>query len=547
MRELCVPRLWLLSISVAVALFSSCAEAQAPTRLGLGARLDVGGEAERYLRVLELAGVSPPQHWTIRPLSARSAGFPENVPHPWRDRWDPVKRSDLLPHLLRPSVRVIGNSAFPAQWGGGPTWAGRGFTVESQIGFVWNLWALRVQVAPTAFIAQNSTFTLAVNGLSEDAAMRDARVPFTVDVPQRFGVKSYGRIDPGASTVELRLPVLSLGVSTAPQSWGPAIDYPLVLGTNSGGFAHAYLSTTAPVRIGPVNFHGLVLVGALKQSPWSPVTEGVKDRNTAGTVMTVGLRYLPGLELGFSRFIHAPADTRLPSPSFVKRLFSTGLSGQGSTNLSNENGLASFFARWALPGAGIEAYGEYYREDYSLDTRWFLQYPDDFGAYMLGVQRVYLTASSNLRTFRVEVVNGEPSSSNRGERGNRFGSMLVSNPIYQHSSVRQGHTNRGLLLGSPEAFGGAAVRLTHDRYTSKGRTSWIFERALRLDYIAAAAAGTAQPHPDVIISLRGEFLRFMDTREVTFSFAPTLDLNRNLQRGNDVFNLNASVSVRGLR
>ena len=546
MRELRAPRL-LLSITVAAALHASCAAAQSPVGLGPGGRLDVGGEAERYLRALELAGSAPAHHWTIRPLTAGKTGFSVDSAHPWQERWKAAKRGGTLPRLLRPSVRVIGNSTFPVQWGRGPTWAGRGFTVEAQAGFEWNVGVLHVQVAPTGFITQNSAFTLAANGLTGEDALRDARVPGGIDAPQRFGERSYGRIDAGASMAELRLPFLLVGVSTAARSWGPAVDYPLVLGPSSGGFAHAYVGTRAPVNIGPVSFHGLVLAGSPEQSAWSPATQGVKGRTTAGTVLTVGSRYVPGLEVGFVRFVHQPSDAQMPSPSFVARLFSTGLSRQGSVNLGSENGLASFFARWAFPGAGIEVYGEYYREDYSFDTRWLLQYPDDFGAYMLGLQRVYVASGKTLRAFRIEVVNGEPSTSNRGERGDRFGSMAVSNPIYQHSGVRQGHTNRGLFLGSPEAFGGAAVRMTLDRYTPKGRTSWVLERALRLDWLASTPTTTEGPHPDVMISLRGEVVRFIGAREFTLSVAPAFDLNRNLQPGHDVFNLNASFSVRGLR
>lgn len=537
MRELRVPHRWLLPLATAVALSSLPAQGQSPVGVGLGGGVDVGGEAERYLRVLELAGMASAHHWSLRPLAAGKNGFALDSAHPWRARWNSNRDRGHLPRILRPSARVIANSAFPVQWGSGPTWAGRGFTFESQVGVEWNFGALNIQLAPVGFIAQNSGFALAANGGAGDAAYRDARVPGSIDTPQRFGAASYGRIDAGTSTVELRFPVFLFGVSTAPRSWGPAVDFPLVLGANSGGFAHAYAATRAPVNIGPLNLHAMVLAGSLQQSTWSPVTSGIKGRTSAGTVFTVGSRHVPGLEVGFSRFVHHPSDALLPAMEFVTRLFSTGLSRTGGTNLAAEDQLASFFARWAFPQGGIEVYGEYYREDYSLDLRRFLQYPDDLGAYMLGVQRVYAVSPTTLRAVRFEVVNGEPSSSSRGERGNRFGSMLVTNPIYQHSGVIQGHTNRGLILGSPEAFGGAAVRMTLDRYTTKGRSSWVFERALRLE----------GEHPDVIFSLRREVMRFVGTREITLSIAPAFDMNRNLEPGRHVFNLNASFAVRGLR
>ena len=51
---------------------------------------------------------------------------------------------------------------------------------------------------------------------------------------------------------------------------------------------------------------------------------------------------------------------------------------------------------------------------------------------------------------------------------------------------------------------------------------------------------------DVIYSLSVETLRFMRGFEITAGITPAVNLNRNLEPGNDVFNLRVALGIRGL-
>src|SRR5674476_606612 len=225
------------------------AVAQIAPRLDLGGTISVGGEAERYLRALQISGAVPLYPCTVQELTpAEDRRLAPRGAHPWSDRFSADSGRRI--RWLRPSVGAALNSAFPFQDAVGPAWMGRGVTGEVQAGVAAQFGRLRLQLAPVAFLSQNASFTLAPNGLTGDAQYADSRFPNQIDHPQRFGDKAYGRVDLGTSTLALDLPGVALGVSNAPQRWGPASDYPLVLGPGAGGFPHAYLGTSKPINLG---------------------------------------------------------------------------------------------------------------------------------------------------------------------------------------------------------------------------------------------------------------------------------------------------------
>lgn len=232
--------------------------------------------------------------------------------------------------------------------------------------------------------------------------------------------------------------------------------------------------------------------------------------------------------------------------SVLLRPFS-GIFGSGSdasVNIPTENQNASFFARWAVPAVRAELYAEIYKEDYwgtfhsGPDN--LVESPDDYSAYTLGFQRVLSSNTHSLRLLHGELVNGQWSHQQRGERG-----FTVPIPIYIHSEETQGHTVNGLLLGSPAAYGGAGWTLGLDDYTPTGRQSFSLERTLRLDWLPnQPPPSEVFVHPDVIYDVRADFLRFKGRHDYGIVVVPAIDLNRNLVAHHDVFNLAVDLTWR---
>ncbi|MEO7999139.1 MAG: hypothetical protein ABI852_16920, partial [Gemmatimonadaceae bacterium] len=400
--------------------------AQRPVRIDQGGDLQVGGEAERYLRALQLDGAAKSTNWTIRaPGSLPVTTELLSPEHPWSKQFsvDSTARRFRW-QLLRPGARVFLNSSFPQSTADGPTWAGRGVTGELRAGVSADFGPVHFQLAPVAFLAQNASFTLADNDTTGPRSFGDARFPLVIDAPQRFGSKSYGRFDLGNTTLALQSKPITFGVSTAAQSWGPGREYPLILSSHSGGFPHAFIGTGTPLNLGIFSLHARLITGTLSQSAYSPIDTGNLHRWVSAGIVSIIPRGARGLEFGLMRFVQGISTHDVPTIAQARRVVQGAAIGNGD-NIESENQLASAFFRWAFPGAGFEVYGEYAREDYSLDGRRFLQYPDDLRSYMLGFQRILQSGAKQIGVLRFELVNAELSSSNRGERGDPDTKVLL--------------------------------------------------------------------------------------------------------------------------
>jgi hypothetical protein len=501
-----------------------------------------GSGVERYLRVLQVAGRAPLYPWTVRGFSPREVDrlVPADSGHPWAARF-PAPAAHRGPVSLRwiaPRVGATFNSAFPQGGNDGAVWAGRGVTGVASAGFALRAGVLSLRVEPVAFWAQNRAFALMDNGRTGALAYADADFPTGIDNPQRFGSGSYARVDPGQSTLRVDVRGFAAGLSTANEAWGPAEDLPVVLGTNAPGFPHLFVGTSSPWNVGIGRAHVRVQWGRLEQSDYSSVTGGAARRFTTGWALSFSPRGLPGLEVGASRFFHTtwPAggpgldDFLEPFQAFFKsRVDSTGVGPDGRTSFDNQ--IASAFARLVLPSSGVELWGEFGRNDHSWDLQDFFLEPDHDAATSVGARKVWGTGR-RLFSLRAEWVGARPSN---------LGLVRHQSSFYTHDSQRQGHTERGQLLGSPAVYGGGGSVVALERYTPGGRWSVDWTRT-RVRGAQEPAADGSVPPTDVVHSLGGEALLFHRGVDVLGRLRGSWELDRYLER--DAFNLSAGLSAR---
>jgi hypothetical protein len=493
----------------------------------------VNGEAERYLRVLQVSGAVPLHPWSLRALGPREVERlrPADAAHPWAGR-------SLLPgagegaDLLPARVRLVYNSALPEDANDGAVWAGRGVTAAAEFGASFRAGPVSLVLYPVAFVAQNAGFGLLPNGAGGDSALADPREPGRIDAPQRFGMGRYARLDPGQSTLRVDLGGVAAGVSTANQFWGPAVDFPLVLGNHAAGFAHLFAGTSRPVNVGVGRVHGRLLWGALEQSPWAITGNAPRRRFAAGAAAVFTPAVAPGLEVGGTRFFHMGWDGGVPPLGDWLRPFQSILKialdenpdddtdGNGS---DPDNQLASVFARWVFPRSGFELYGEYAREDHSYDVRDLLVEPDHASAFLLGFRRVWGRGDRALHVLRGEVVNAQET---------HLDQVRGQNPFYIHTVAVQGHTHRGQVLGSPAVYAGAGSRLAWERYGREGRTTLAWSRR-------RTAADAPLPAFSVH-ALEAGVLRFAGPLELAAQASGAWYLGRG---GRDLFNLSLEVGA----
>jgi hypothetical protein len=372
--------------------------AQQHTAIPVSAEVAAGSEGEEYLRTLQVAGLAPWYPWSIRGFSPREVerlAATDSV-HPWAGRrsFDPPQAGLSVVH---PQGDLVFNSAFPYGINNGPRWAGRGITAAVRGGIAGRWGPLSFSLIPEAFISQNAGFEMMDNLLGGDSIYADGISPRAIDLPQRFGSGRYARVDPGESGIRLDLAGIAVGASTGAQFWGPAATHPILLGNNAGGFPHVFTGTSIPVNVGVGRVHGRLVWGALSHSKHALVDDLFADRAMAGLVAVFAPRWTPGLEIGAARFFHSPAPDGFtadllwkPLEGLLKERLDTGF----ADNNDPDNQIASVFARWVFPAAGLEVYGEFGREDHSWNRRDLLLQPDHISAYLLGFRRVWARPSS---------------------------------------------------------------------------------------------------------------------------------------------------------
>lgn len=536
------------ALLLAGVLLAAAPPADGQVRAPVVTEIGPGTELENYLRLLQLTGDAQWYPWTLRAFSGdelRGLLPRESATVSWR--LSPARinsRFSIAPVILN----TVLNSAFPYGMNDGAAWAGRGATLQLKAGVRAQLGPLSVTFAPEAFIATNGAFPLGENGETGTLAYNDAMFPNNVDRPQRFGDDPYGRGDFGASEIRLDSRAITLGFGTAPMAWGPAVEYPFLLGTNAPGFPHAFIGTGSPLNLGIGRFHGRAIWGRLSQSAYSPVTGGDhyeqgngtgRLRLMTGLVLVFVPRVAPTLELGLARFAHLPYYEGGINSEFFRKVWPTFLkkkvTDENAAAVGIENELASVFARWTFPTAGFELYAEHGHDDWFHDLRDLVQEPDHNKGYVIGFQKTFGRSGDRISRIRGEIVNhlAPPLSRDRPGQGR----------IYLHHVLRQGHTNRGQLLGSSAGTGTAAASvLAWDRYSPAGRTTLTWRRIVRAHHGDFDVTGQNQWDPaDVIQALGVERSRGSARLRYTIGFDLVGNMSRNFTA--DVVNLNGRVGL----
>jgi len=217
-----------------------------------------------------------------------------------------------------------------------------------------------------------------------------------------------------------------------------------------------------------------------------------------------------------------PVDPRFPPPTVDDR----GLS---------DNQLIEAFARWTLPHSGFEISGEYGREDYSADLRDLIEQPDHSRFYNVGARKVLSLDAESMTAVRFEAINAQVPSLVKD---------IGEGQIYLHGVLRQGHTNRGQLLGAAAGVGAfAGSTLAVDHYTKNGRWTASWVRDLNQETGNFDSTGVVRPRAmDVSHSIGFEMTRFVRDFDVTTGVTFVRDFNRDFAQ--DAANINVIVGLR---
>jgi hypothetical protein len=503
--------------------------------------LDVGSETENYLRYLQARGEAPLSQWSVRAFGPREVDAllsRTTSDDPLRSFERPVRNTGRLRVQVAP---LTGDgwydTGFPFGGNDGAVWRGRGLTAAAQWGVALRYGALSIEVKPIAFWAENRDFPLMPNKQAGTLIYVDALAPRNIDRPQRFGARSYARLDPGQSTIRVDAFGLAAGISTANEWWGPMSEWPFLLGNNAAGFPHVFAGSSTPWNVGIGRIHGRIVYARLDQSDYTDITISGGRRFAAGIIGSFMPRGIDGLEIGVARFFHEPwpdggigwHELRKPFEAFLK--VNVPLDSGAGPGGNPDNQLASLFARWVFPANGLEVYGELGRDDHNGNTRDLLQEPDHAATLGLGLRKSWRRADGELTGLRAELFDLDPSI---------LGRNRAQGAKYTHSATRQGHTERGQVLGAGfAAINGVGSMIAYERYAANQEK--LLVSLTRMVVRERVATATVAPSLDVQYALAAERTRRVGPLGVSYGLTGVYELNRYFQA--DVFNLMGTLRL----
>lgn len=419
------------------------------TRLAAQWRVDssdapAGSDIRRVQRLANLAGLAP---WELEPTRT----------------WRPI--GPLKLGLLDATIETGDNTGLPySHRSDGSAWAGRGAFLRTQAGFRADAGIFRLRVAPQLWWTQNADIRLIPTSLATPPSpYSDPIRPRTIDLPQRFGENQVARLDPGESFIRAEYWGLRVSFTTAAKMLGAGYEHSLILQGDAGGFPRVELGTTDGGLVTPIGrIGGTLSSGRLAQTPWAP-----ERRTGARHGSFIDAWWKPfgdeRLTLGAARFYHRDwngwrsKDLLVP---FGSLFFDDQLYGDGDV----DNQLAMIYARTRIPSLGLDVFAEFGKNDRSLDERDLFIEADHNAAWQMGFTRAWGDSLARLWAVTGTVVGG------------RISEIVKFRPqatFYDHFPIRQGHTLRGQLLGTPllQVSGGSELRV--DRIDPNGRRALI--------------------------------------------------------------------------
>jgi len=429
-----------------------------------------------YYRRMQLLGkVDSSVSFTVRPIMSATTLKVKDVFDPdssfKHDHWveaGPVSfdkgrgKFQILPLSWQQQF----NSDHPYGWNDGAMIPAKGYQTMVSGGFYFKYGPLSIQLRPEYVYAANPPFNGYASGHSGTDLIEYYAYHNEIDNPERFGNGAYSKAFWGQSSIRLTFGPISLGLSNENIWWGPGIQNALILSDNAPGFKHITLNTVRPIKTFIGSFEGQILAGRLDGTGLPPLAvTSLPDgtnlyipkpddwRYFTGFNINYHPKWIPGLTLGLTRTFDAYEKNVTGFSGYVPFFFPYS---KDATN--NAQGVAigdpfprdqytSFYARWLFTKAQAEVYFEYGLNDNSYNFTDFITSPDHSRAYIFGLRKMLPINGSKDEHI---LFSGEITQLSQSPDG----FLRSAGGWYVHSTVTDGQTNEGQVLGAGTGSGG---------------------------------------------------------------------------------------------
>ena len=281
--------------------------------------------------------------------------------------------------------------------------------------------------------------------------------------------KNYQAINLGYSHVKLHLGPASIGISTAPFTWGPSIANPLLMSNNHPGFTHAIFESRRPLKTPIGNFEWQYFAGFLDpmQKGYTNLSEllyadgryvlDTKERRFMnGGMMVYHPRGIKGVSVGVGRVVQEMESEYNLDHKWNLLFKNVARVNDASYTIEQaQDQYAEAFLRWVLPQSHAELYAEWGRNDAFFNYRDAIQQPEHSRGYTFGMRKLF-NISANQKNYYQFI-----SEYTRIQQPSTW-PVRSAFSWYVHSEVYPGYTQNGQVLGAPIGPGGNAgmIRLS---------------------------------------------------------------------------------------
>ena len=426
-----------------------------------------------YLRTSQLLGNFKSEvSFTLKPHNIGKNGLEINKEIFDTEKYAPTVLSFFKGNgkikILPVDYNIEFNSHHPYNRNNGSMVPNRGYQHILSAGIYAEIGPLSIQLKPEYLYSENKDFEgfgEGPNGHYPVIWAKRYKLWNRTNIPERFGEKSINKTLIGQSSIRLNFKGLSLGISNENIWWGPSIRNSIMMSNHARGFKHITFNTTKPLKTKIGNFEWQVISGRLESSGYLPPNSSfqyggtniyVPKRNQMGVTgdwrylqgytITYSPKWVPGLSLGFVRWVQAysalfkgkytwmkGSPTWFPAFSNLFRKNDKNVDYEGQTDQA-----AGVFLRWLWKDSKAEIYVDYNHNDSKQNIRDLLLDSDHSRAVTVGLQKVFKISNDNY-LFSWEWTQMEQTASRL---------LRNAGSWYEHAWVLDGYTNEGEVLGA---------------------------------------------------------------------------------------------------
>lgn len=456
------------------------------------------------------------------------------------------------------------NTHTPYGQNDGVLWQGRGYNSKFSGGVRLEAYGFEVTIKPEVSFSQNMNFEMLKSGYeNEYGYFWGYGTSNGIDLPQRFGSKPFFDFSFGDSEVRWSWHTFTVGFGTQSPWLGPAVLNPMLGSNNASPYPKFDIGLRKTKIVIPrLGWH----LGSVEARVWTGLLEESKyfdsdKTNDKRMVNAISVSYsppfIPGLSLGANRIFLT--YWRPENFKQVFRLFYQDFHNTLASSGNDEDQKISFFADWKFSKIGLEIYGEFGRDDFSIDE---ISNPFHTAIYTVGLkQRIPLDFKKNPKIKGpFQGLDSEILFEwNNFEISQDFQLQWNYMGYYAHHFVKQGYTNKGQILGAGSGYFGNSQYLSYVIYHKKGSFSLLFHRFCPdNNYINNKSINLDMSKPEsgkvnakyysnfetyLVYGIGGKYF-FTDSFSVDLKLNFMNIFNYNIKRNNKFYNFYASMSLK---